>query len=463
MKPNIVAPGATITSAKAGTTNEYFEKGGCSMATPHVTGLAATLMDHYPEFRGRPALLRAHMMATAISHDDVSGMTNEYGLGRVSGYLSHWDMTNSAGWQTFKFWGHVNSQGYQYNDITVPPGTKRLVIVLTWDEPAASSGASRAVTYDLDLWVDHEATCPYASGDCGDYQSVSFVDNVEYIVVDNPPPGLYRMKAHPFNAPTFNLPYGMVAHIIRGETKPTMMTNVTVTPEAPKVGTTFTVKLNVNTLRYLVSGVYVDVPGGTPDGLTLLEFSTTRHDGVAMKYRFNEPRYTLGNVVPMLGRSATWTFQADTPGPKTFGIQVWSENGGEVIADEDDRRRHAAGEPGRDRGGGHAVVADPHARLDVLHLRYGPELRRDGGPVVDDAVLPVARRGQERGRQAPERDPVDPGAGRRGGAFRNGERHHPHRHPAQYLLPARLRRRPRSAWSRTTKATTARWPRGPSR
>ena len=37
------------------------------MATPHVTGLAATLMEHYPELRGRPALLRAHLMATAIA------------------------------------------------------------------------------------------------------------------------------------------------------------------------------------------------------------------------------------------------------------------------------------------------------------------------------------------------------------------------------------------------------------
>ena len=185
----LVAPGDGVTSAKAGTTNDYMEKDGCSMATPHVTGLVATLMDHYPDFRGRPALLRAHLMATAIGHEDAVEMSNVYGLGRVSGYLAHWDHPNSAGWQTFKFWGGVNSQGFQYNDITVPPNTKRLIVVLTWDEPAASAGASRAVTYDLDLWVDHEANCGTRIGDCGEYQSVSFVDNVEYIVVENPPAG----------------------------------------------------------------------------------------------------------------------------------------------------------------------------------------------------------------------------------------------------------------------------------
>ena len=73
MKPNLVAPGTTVTSALAGTTNAYTDKSGTSMATPHVTGLAATLMEHYPELQSNPALLRAHMMATAIAHDDVTG------------------------------------------------------------------------------------------------------------------------------------------------------------------------------------------------------------------------------------------------------------------------------------------------------------------------------------------------------------------------------------------------------
>ena len=50
MKPNLVAPGTDVTSAKAGTASEYVTFEGCSMATPHVTGLAATLMEHYPEF-----------------------------------------------------------------------------------------------------------------------------------------------------------------------------------------------------------------------------------------------------------------------------------------------------------------------------------------------------------------------------------------------------------------------------
>jgi subtilase family serine protease len=74
----------------------------------------------------------------------------------------------------------------------------------------------------------------------------------------------------------------------------------------------------------------MDLPGGTPPGLTLLSFNTRRHDGIDMNYLYAEPRYTLGNLVPLLGRSATWTYRADAPGPKTFEVKLWSENGGEV-------------------------------------------------------------------------------------------------------------------------------------
>ena len=88
----------------------------------------------------------------------------------------------------------------------MPPGTQRLVVVLTWDEPAASAGASRAVTYDVDLWVDHMIDCGDPSGRCGEFASISTVDNVEYVVVNNPPAGSYRMKVTPVNAPTFQLP-----------------------------------------------------------------------------------------------------------------------------------------------------------------------------------------------------------------------------------------------------------------
>jgi hypothetical protein len=269
-------------------------------------------------------------MATAIAHNDETAPNNDYGFGRVSGYTAHWDHPNSAGWSTAKFFGHVTVQGYQYGDITVPPGSRRLIVVMTWDEPAASAGSSRAVTYDLDLWVDHNADCDFAVGTCGEYVSRALGDNFEYVVIDNPPAGLYRLKVHPYNPAPFGLRYGMVARIIRGDPTPAMTAALTA-PPAPPVGSTFQVTLNVATQSYVAYGAHVDMPEAPP-GVTFLRFDTTRHDGVNMTFSSPDGRVTLGNLVPLLGRSATWTYRADTPGPKAFRVRTWSSNGGEVIA-----------------------------------------------------------------------------------------------------------------------------------
>jgi subtilisin family serine protease len=326
MKPNLVAPGDTVTSALAGT-NSYTDKSGTSMATPHVTGLAATLMEHYPSLKFNPALLRAHMMATAIAHG-VPGKSNEYGLGRASGYVAHWDHPTTNGWSTSRFSGGVSSQGFQYGDITVPAGTQRLVVVLTWDEPGASAGASRAVTYDLDLWVDYNADCTEPQGYCGEYSSVSSIDNVEYVVVNNPPAGTYRLKVLPYNAPGFALPYGIAATIIRGAPAPPVTAYMTA-PSSPVVGSMFGVTLNVSTPSYVASGARVELTS-LPPGVTPISVETMRLDGETMDFDALGS-LTLGNIVPTLSRSATWFFWANSPGPKTFWTRGAWGNGGEFL------------------------------------------------------------------------------------------------------------------------------------
>jgi len=324
MKPNVVAPGQDITSAWAGGPLPYKTDFGTSFAAPHVAGLAATLIEHYP-FELDPAMLRAHLMATAMAHNNVTGRSNEYGLGRVDAYRAHWDHSNNDGWTNYFFSGIVDSSGYVYRDITVPPGTRRLAIAMTWDELPASSGASRAVIWDLDLWADQLTDC---SGNCVGYRSASRVDNVEYIVKDNPPAGTYRLRVFPTRVSLAGVPFGLAATVIRGDTKGEMQAYITAPTNAP-VGSTFPVTMSVANHSFVASGVHVDL-GTPPAGVTPLYVETTRLDGVNMRFTAAVPDLTLGSLPPEWSRSATWYFRATTGGAKTFTIRARSENGDEI-------------------------------------------------------------------------------------------------------------------------------------
>jgi hypothetical protein len=337
MKPNVVATGCNILSAEAGTTNGYTDMCGTSMATPHVSGIAATVMEHYPAFRDRPYLLRAHLMATSILHDDDttpsdndSGGRNTYGLGRVSSYVSHWARSNSNGWNVYWSSRNITKHNWGYRDIEVPSGTDRLVVVMTWDEPAASSGASEAVDYDLDLWIDRGADCaPNNKGECGEWNSQSYDDNVEYIIINNPGAGTYRLKIINWDAPRSGIPAAIVATVIRGDPTPEMDLTVHPTSTTVAVGTTVDITTTVTNQSYVASGVSLKADAFS--GLSFLGVSTTREDGISMD--FTSKRLTLGNIVQGNSRSATWTFQVNSAGKKTLRFNVYSENGGTLFQD----------------------------------------------------------------------------------------------------------------------------------
>ena len=325
-KPNVVGPGTTVTSVFAGTANQYTNMNGCSMATPHVSGLAATLMQHYTEFQDRPALLRSVMMATALPHDNALFADNTYGFGRVDAYSPHWADFGANGWRTNWFWADsVGTGNWIFGDITVPAGTDKLIAVLTWDEPAASAGASAAVNNDVDLWVDFNNDC--GGGNCGEYVSATVVDNVEYVVVNNPPAGVYRMKAYNFNvSQTVHL--GMSANIIVGDPTPaTTLSGFSSTP-TPVIGNDFTITTTVFDPAYIASGVHLENTV-LPPGVIRVDLQTTREDGIGMSFG-TATNLTLGNIRAGDSRSAVWTFRLTTPGTKAFTFRSWSENGGEL-------------------------------------------------------------------------------------------------------------------------------------
>jgi len=79
IKPDVVAPGVDITSTCLG--GGYISKSGTSMATPHVAGAAALLLQVHPDWT--PAMIKNELESTAEDLGDA-GKDNVYGSGLIN-------------------------------------------------------------------------------------------------------------------------------------------------------------------------------------------------------------------------------------------------------------------------------------------------------------------------------------------------------------------------------------------
>ncbi|MFX1369497.1 MAG: S8 family serine peptidase, partial [Promethearchaeota archaeon] len=98
IKPDILAPGTDIKAAKKGTTNQYWEMSGTSMATPFVAGLSALWLDkdyslRYPpsDYHPHPRVKKLLMAsATDMPGDSDPGVDNSFGAGRIDAWDEVW-------------------------------------------------------------------------------------------------------------------------------------------------------------------------------------------------------------------------------------------------------------------------------------------------------------------------------------------------------------------------------------
>ena len=233
LAPNVVGTGVSLTSARgqaSQTGHDTFS--GTSMAAPSVAGVAALLMQAMPEFRNRPALARARLMASAVRPEayfdsekqlpaDNSGgpgvFNNLYGLGLVSGRTAVFSNDTAQGWLNGSASAEPADGAYEYIDVDVPEGASRLDVVLTWDEQPADT-LTRSVLANIDLWADRGADC--GADACGEHASRSEVDNVEWLLIEDPAPGVYRIKAVPVETYGESVTAAVAWTIRRGEATP---------------------------------------------------------------------------------------------------------------------------------------------------------------------------------------------------------------------------------------------------
>jgi len=86
IKPDIAAPGVRIISAKAGTPNQFIAMSGTSMATPHVSGVVALILQKYGTLT--PETIKMMLEKTAIPLRGINSLPTWSGAGMVDAYAA---------------------------------------------------------------------------------------------------------------------------------------------------------------------------------------------------------------------------------------------------------------------------------------------------------------------------------------------------------------------------------------
>ena len=309
LAPLVVATGVGIHSAAgAGSRGGYNNFGGTSMASPTVAGVAALLMDALPAYREQPALVRARLMASAIrptpwlelpeafavsNSAGLGTLQTQYGLGKVSARTSVLMRDRADGWVSGGAIVELEDGEYAYEEVVVPPDAGRLDVVMTWDEPPADT-IGNTVLNNLDLHVDHGGDC--GAGACGEHASTSSHDNVEWVIVQDPPPGTYRIKVVPRRIYTAAPRVGVAWTVARGTTTPDLRlvadrTSLTVSDRPQEL------TLTVSASAYVAAGTRLHVNCRTADNANChnwhATFSFANEDGMEVSGDLGEARGTI--------------------------------------------------------------------------------------------------------------------------------------------------------------------------
>ncbi len=228
IKPDIVAPGTNIISARSrdpqagvgwGAFNaDYAYSGGTSMSAPLVAGAAALVRQHYLQARGSEpsaALVKATLLCSA---KDIA--PGQYGTGAFQEIFPRPD--NSQGWGRLDLKAAIDpdppvarfevdepvgistGQIRSFN-IRVLDGSVPLRVVLAWTDYPGDAAASRALVNDLDLAV-HAPGGTIHPGNGGSDRT----NNVEGVDILSPAPGDYVITVSAFNVPQGPQPFALV-------------------------------------------------------------------------------------------------------------------------------------------------------------------------------------------------------------------------------------------------------------
>jgi hypothetical protein len=328
-KPNVTAPGHKITSANAETSSQYVSYSGTSMAAPHVTGVAAQLVDKYSWMRYAPHRVASVLMASALT-DGAAVLTspsssaahlNSFGAGRINAHKAIYEST--LDWEWFNWSATMVGGVAEFDDFFVSSSVERVVVCMTYHEPQCDPVAIRALVNNIDLRIED------ANGGNWLAQNSS-INNTEIRILDNPADGWWRWYALPTLMPTSGTArVSVTVGLIYGDVTPDGSLTVTANDIYVKPNEQVTITADVYNPEYYASSVFLGVP--YVNGM-LHSASTTLDDGIVTSLvdtyggSFDEGDLTIGTLRAVDHKIATWVLSWPGEGPKDWTVNARSDN-----------------------------------------------------------------------------------------------------------------------------------------
>jgi len=229
-KPDIVAPGVSVTAADAGTTAGYLTFSGTSMAAPFVSGAIALALDARPALT--PNVVRNILQATARDRG-AAGVDNDWGWGLLDARAVVAAASGQSSIAPWSFPSHARVAGsvadgglwthtfaVSGSDLDVPIGA---TITITGQKICILEILEICFLYewspDLDARLDDPSSVEIAAGDCLGAGVCGDIGRQETISAMPTTAGTYTVRVYPYAGdPNNDLGGSFVLDLSRGPT-----------------------------------------------------------------------------------------------------------------------------------------------------------------------------------------------------------------------------------------------------